>query len=129
MNKVITIKKVFLFCLVMIFFFCFLDSIMTEFYVKNTSNKTISFEASIIKFSQITDPYEISLSFTVPPNESVLARKTEFQKDGKEPQKWFTKFVIHPVYGVEMNDPYLLENWVKYIKNDTPVYEFTLNKN
>jgi len=102
---------------------------MTEFYVKNTSNKTISFEASIIKSSQISGPYEVSLPFTVYANDSVLARKIEFVKDGKNPQKWFHRFTIQPVEGIQMNDPNLPENWIKYDKNGTPIYVFTLNKN
>jgi hypothetical protein len=97
---------------------------MTEFYVKNTSDKIISFEASVIK---PPDYYEVSLPFTVYPNDSVLARKIGFAKDGKNPQKWFNKFVIHPVEGIPMNDPKLSENWIKCNTNSIPTYVFTLN--
>jgi hypothetical protein len=94
---------------------------MTKFYVKNTSNKTIRFDASVIKFSQITDPYEVSLPFTVYANDSVLARETRFSRDGKNPQRWFNTFVIHSVDGIEMNDPNLPKNWIKYNTNDNPI--------
>jgi hypothetical protein len=115
--------------ILLVFSACNDDYVMTEFYVKNTSHKTISFEASVIKFSQITDPYEVFLQFTVNPNDSVLARRIEVKQDAKEPHKWFNTFVIHPVEGIEMNDPNLLGNWIKHNSNDTPIYVFTLNKN
>jgi len=105
------------------------DTTTTEFYVKNTSQKTITFDASIIKPSQLSGPYEVSLSFTVNANDSVLARKAQFNRDGKNPQNWFHTFVIHPVEGVQMNDPNLSENWIKYDVNVMPIYVFTLNKN
>ena len=47
---------------------------MSTFYVKNTSDKTVSFDASVMKFSQ-SGPYDVNQSFTVKPNDSVLARK------------------------------------------------------
>ena len=37
---------------------------------------------------------------------------------------WFTKFEINPVDDIQMNDPYLPENWIKYSKEDTPVSPF-----
>ena len=129
MNKTKTFKKLIALGFALLCFACSKESITTEFYVKNTSTKTISFDASVIKFSQITDPYEVFLSFTVHPDEIVLARKTGFEKDGKEPQKWFNTFVIHPVDGIQMNDPNLAENWIKSNKDGTPTYTFTLNKN
>ena len=100
----------------------------TSFYVKNTSNKTITFTAGVLKMSQITDPYVVTNTFTVNPNDSVLARNTNFKKNGTNPQSWFRSFEISPVSGVEMNDPKLPENWKKYENNDTPIYVFTLNK-
>jgi hypothetical protein len=122
-------KKVLLFFSIVLFFACSKDEfLVTDFYVKNTSNKTISFDASILKRS--SDGYhELSLPFVVYANDSVLARRTEFSKDGKNPHKWFRKFIIHPVEGIEMNDPNLPENWIKYNTNGNPVYVFTLNKN
>ena len=104
------------------------DSPTTSFYVKNTSNKTITFTASVMKFSQITDPYTVTISFDVNPNDSVLARKTGFKKDGTAPQSWFESFVITQVEGIEMNNPELSENWVKYNIDKIPTYVFTLNK-
>ena len=105
------------------------DTPTTNFYVKNTSNITISFNASVLKYSQLTDPYTVTVSFDVYPNDSVLARKVGFTKDGKAPQSWFKSFEITPVSGVEMNDPKIAENWIKYNINNTPTYVFKLNKN
>ena len=128
MNKIKAMKKIIVLIAVVLCSACTKEHVMTEFYVKNTSNKTISFEATIVKPSTITGTYEVTLPFTVNANDKVLARKIEFQKDGKDPQKWFTRFVIYPVEGIQMNDPNLSENWVKSNKDGTPVYEFTLNK-
>jgi len=119
-------KKVFLFFSMVLFFACNKHYVMTEFYVKNTSDKTISFEASVMKSSQILGPHEVSETFTVYPNDSVLARKIEFFADNT---KWFTSFIIYPVEGIQMNDPNLPDNWIKYYKNSLPIYVFTLNKN
>ena len=120
-------KKVFLLCSILLFFACEkFDTVTTEYYVKNTSNKTIHFDASVLKQSTIMGPHEVTVSFTVHPNDSVLARKAEYWK---ETTKWFTRFIIYPVEGIQMNDPNLPENWIKYDKNGLPVYVFTLNKN
>ena len=105
------------------------DMVTTEFYVKNTSNKTITFVSSVIKPSQILGTHEVSVSFTVYSNDSVLARRIQFVRDGKNPQKWFHTFVIQPVDGIQMNDPNLPEKWIKYNVNDMPIYVFTLIKN
>ncbi|HEY6914974.1 MAG TPA: hypothetical protein VI413_09885, partial [Paludibacter sp.] len=67
-------------------------------------------------------------SFDVYPNDSVLARNINYRKDGTAPQSWFKSFVITPVEGIEMNNPELAENWVKYNNNKIPTYVFTLNK-
>ena len=99
---------------------------MTEFYVKNTSDKTISFEASVMKSSEILGPHEVSEKFTVLPNDSVLARKIRFLEDNT---KWFTSFIIYPIEDIQMNDPNLPENWIKHKKDDLPIYVFTINKN
>lgn len=54
--------------------------------------------------------------------------KATYSSDVIEPNKWFESFVITPVEGIEMNNPNLVENWVKYIKGGTPVYVFTINQ-
>jgi len=119
-------KKVFLFFSTVLFFACGKEYVMTEFYVKNTSNKTISFEASVMKSSQILGLHEVTETFTVHPNDSVLARKIEFLANNT---KWFTRFIIYPVEGIQMNDPNIPENWIRYDRNNLPIYVFTLNKN
>lgn len=101
---------------------------MTAFIVKNTSEKPITFTASVIKMSQTFGTQEVTNSFTVKPHDSIIARQTYFKKDGENPQKWFSKFDIFPVDGTEMNDPNLAENWKKSSKDNVPVYTFTLNK-
>jgi len=120
--------KLIIACMAMVFFACGKEYVKTEFYVKNSSSETINFEITIVKRSTITEPYEVSLPFTLNANDSILARRVEMQKDGKNPQEWFTKFVIYPVEGIQMNDPNLPENWIKYNTGDTPIYVFTLNK-
>ena len=70
---------------------------MTAFIVKNTSEKPISFSASVIKMSQTFGPQEVTNSFTVKAKDSIIVRQTYFKKDGENPQKWFSKFDIFPV--------------------------------
>lgn len=101
---------------------------MTAFIVKNTSDKPISFTASVIKMSQTLGAQEVTNSFTVKPHDSIIARQTYFKKDGENPQKWFSKFDVFPVDGIELNNPNLPENWKKSSKEDVPTYTFTLNK-
>ena len=101
---------------------------MTAFIVKNTSDKPISFNANVIKMSQSFGRQEISNSFTVKPHDSIIARQTYFKKDGENPQKWFSKFDIFPVNGIELNNPTLSENWKKGVKDKVPTYTFILNK-
>mgnify|MGYP003609349255 CR=1 FL=1 len=101
---------------------------MTAFIVKNTSDKPISFTAGVLKHSQLVGPQVITNSFTVNPNDSIIARQTYFKRDGENPNKWFTEFNIFPVDGIELNNPNLPENWKKSTKDNTPIYTFTLNK-
>ncbi|WP_172277486.1 hypothetical protein [Chryseobacterium sp. LAM-KRS1] len=101
---------------------------MTAFIVKNTSDKPVSFTSSVIKMSQSFGAQEVSNSFTVKPHDSIIVRQTYFKKDGTNPQKWFSKFDISPVDGVELNDPQLAENWKKGSKDNVPTYTFTINK-
>lgn len=100
---------------------------MSTFYVKNTSDKSVSFDASVTKFSQ-SGPYVINQHFTVKPNDSVLARKVALRND-VSPEKWFTQFTIFPTDGLEFNDPKVGQNWVKTVgKDGKPVYIFNIVK-
>lgn len=100
---------------------------MSTFYVKNTSDKTVSFDASVMKFSQ-SGPYDVNQSFTVKPNDSVLARKVSMRND-VSPEKWFTQFNIFPTDSLEFNDPKNPQNWVKTIgKDGKPIYTFNIVK-
>lgn len=101
---------------------------LTTFYVKNTSDKSINFKASVLKFSQLNGSYVITQSFEVPPNDSLLVRQAHYKKDAENPQNWFTKFDIFPVDGISLNDPNLPVNWRKYFKNGKPIFTFTLNQ-
>ena len=100
---------------------------MSTFYVKNTSNKPISFDASVMKFSQ-NGPYDINQSFTIKPNDSVMTRKVSMRND-VSPEKWFTRFNIFPTDSLEFNDPKIPQNWVKTIgKDGKPIYTFNIVK-
>lgn len=101
---------------------------LTTFIVKNTSDKTLNFTASIYQQSQLMGPQIIKHSYTLRPNDSVITRKTYYTRDGKNPQIWFTEFNIFPSDGVELNDPNVAENWVKSSDTKNPTYTFTLNK-
>lgn len=125
-------KNILVFCLFALFTGCLemdeSDSISVSYFVKNTSENSISFSATIWKFSQINGMYKVTNDYIVNPGDSVLARKATYSSDAIEPNKWFESFVITPVEGIEMNNPNLAENWVKYIKEGLPVYVFTLNQ-
>ena len=99
----------------------------TTFYVKNTTNKTLNFKASIIKYSSM-GPFEMTLPFSVPPKDSVLARQVGYKKDAA-PTGWFTKFLIFPSDSINFNDPNNATNWVKSTDpKGRPVYIFNLTK-
>jgi len=126
-------KKHLLFiCILSLFVSCFElednDSVSVSFYVKNTAENPISFSTTIWKFSQINGMYKVTSDYTVNSGDSVLARKATYSSDVIEPNKWFESFVITPVEGIEMSNPNLVENWVKYIRDGLPVYVFTLNQ-
>ncbi len=119
-------KKIILFILSLSLMSCG-SYTMSTFYVKNTSNKPVSFDASVMKFSQ-NGPYDVNQSFTIKPNDSVLARKASMKND-VSPEKWFTQFNIFPVDGLEFNDPKNPQNWIKTSDKDgKPVYTFNIVK-
>lgn len=106
---------------------CSTKYILTTFYVKNTSGKTINFTASVVKQSTM-GAFSMTLPFTVLPNDSVVARRAKFRKDIL-PTQWFTQFIIFPVDSVFLNDPRNADNWIK--STDTKgklVYTFNLAK-
>ena len=99
----------------------------TTFYVKNTSDKTQNFRASIIK-QNMHGPFEMTLPFSVQPNDSIVARRVGFHRDAR-PTAWFKSFVIFPADGTTFNDPNLDENWVKSTdERGNTVYTFTMTK-
>ena len=101
---------------------------LTTFYVKNTSDKPISFNATVMKHSQ-TGPFYINQPFTVQPKDSVLTRKIGYKIDGQNPQNWFTKFKIFPIDSLEFNDPKQPQNWVKSLDKDgKPMFTFKIVK-
>lgn len=106
---------------------CAVNYPTTTFYVKNTSDKTINFKASVMKHSSM-GPFEITLPFAVPPRDSIVARQVGFRRDAV-PTAWFTQFIIFPVDSVSVNDPNEAGNWVRSTgQNGKPVYTFTIAK-
>jgi len=70
--------------------------------------------------------YEMSMPFSVLPNDSTLARRVGFREDAS-PIDWFTDFVIFPTDSVVFNDPKNASNWIKSVDSKgNPVYTFTL---
>ena len=99
----------------------------TTFYVKNSTNETLNFKASVIKRNSMGS-FEMTLPFAVPPNDSVLARQVNFKKDA-EPTAWFTKFTIFPSDSINFNDPNNSMNWIKSTdQKGRPVYIFKMVK-
>jgi hypothetical protein len=82
---------------------------MTTFYVKNNSDKTMSFRASALKYNSSGQQFEVTVPFTVLPHDSVLARKVRLRK-GAGPNVWFSRFTILPVDSISLNDPDIPEN-------------------
>ncbi len=106
---------------------CMTNYPLTTFYVKNTTDKTLNFKASVMKRSQM-GPFEMTLPFAVLPHDSVIARRVGFRKDAA-PAAWFTKFTIFPTDSVSFNDPHNSDNWVKSTDiKGKPVYTFTMTR-
>ncbi len=100
---------------------------MTTFYVKNNSDKTVNFTASVLKLSSMGQ-FEMTVPFTAAPRDSVLVRKVGLRKDAL-PTDWFIKFVIFPTEGITFNDPNTPANWIKSTDiQGKPVYTFTMVK-
>ena len=131
----------------MMFFACDSDIVRiqgftTDYFIKNTSNQTINFELTVIKDELIYVSGKLTSDsvFTcqVNANDSIIISVLGSNwEDLKNHPNWFTEFKITPLDGIQMNDPYLPENWVEY-KNpfsssykpdeSIPAYSFTLNK-
>ena len=90
---------------------CMTNYKMTTFYVKNNTNKTVNFKASVDKLSSMGS-FIMTLPFTILPNDSVLARKVQLRKDA-QPTAWFTQFILFPVDSIKLNDPNDANNWIK----------------
>jgi hypothetical protein len=100
---------------------------LTTFYVKNNTDQTVNFKATVVKQSSM-GPFERTVPFTVPARDSVLARQTNFHSDA-EPNQWFTDFTLFPIEGVFFNDPNKPESWIKSTDaKGRPVYTFTVGK-
>ena len=120
-------KTVFYILIILTFSGCAINYPTTSFYVKNTSDKTINFKASIIKPSSM-GPMKMTLPFTVLPNDSVLARRVGYRK-GANPTAWFTEFTIFPTDSVEFNNPKESINWIKSLNpTGKPQYIFNITK-
>ena len=99
----------------------------TRFYVKNNSDTIISFDSTVRKYSRLSGTYDMTVTFSVLPHDSVLARYVGFKKNSKNPQNWFVKFTIYPVEGVKLNDPNKPENWKKrFDSKNEPYFTFII---
>lgn len=99
----------------------------TTFWVTNSSDKTINFKASIIKYNSM-GPYEMTLPFTVNSGDTVLFRRNGFRKNAN-PTAVYSKFIIFPVDNVNLNNPKDSTNWIKSLDiKGKPQYIFDLNK-
>jgi hypothetical protein len=106
---------------------CMVNYPLTTFYVKNNTNKTVNFKASVIKLSTMGQ-FEMTLPFSIPPYDSTIARRVGFRKDAS-PADWFTSFVIFPIDSIAFNDPKKEANWIKTIDpKGKPIYTFTIAK-
>lgn len=72
--------------------------------------------------------YEMSLPFTINPNDTVLFRRVGY-REGANPVNVFSEFIIFPVDGIELNNPKDSVNWIKSqdIKGN-PQFIFDVNK-
>lgn len=123
----LTMKKIILIFALFSLVSCMVNYPTTTFYVKNTTNETLNFKASIIKQSSM-GPHEMTLPFAVPPNDSIVARRVGFKK-GIEPTAWFTKFIIFPSDSITFNDPNDPANWEKTMdEKGKPVYIFNMTE-
>ncbi|NOR86647.1 MAG: hypothetical protein GQ527_03470 [Bacteroidales bacterium] len=121
------IKKIIYILILTSFFGCAMNYTSTSFYVKNNSDKTVNFKASIVKYSSM-GPRIMTLPFTVLPHDSVLARIVGIRDDGSATD-WFTDFTVFPTDGVEMNNPNDSINWIKsYDQKGKPQYIFNMTK-
>ena len=118
------------------------------YFIKNTSNQTISFDITVPKGERVvTEGHGYGLTsdsvytFKVNANDSIVfVTFGNLWEDFKNPPNCFTQFEISPVNGIQMNDPYLPENWVEYKNpysnayggdyktNSSTSYLFILNK-
>ena len=122
-------KQLLIILLLFTFSACYMSYPTTSFYVKNVSNTPIAFSATVMKQSQTMGPHSVNQSFVVNPQDSVLARRIGFKKDGENPQGWFTNFFISPIDDFKFNDPKNAGNWKKSVdKNGRPTYTFILTK-
>lgn len=118
-------KRTTLVLVILLLVSCTVNYPMTTFYVKNTTDKTLNFKASIVKHSSM-GPYEMTLPFEVPPHDSILVRKVGFKK-GAEPTAWFTRFTIFPSGSMQFNDPNKAANWVRATdEKGRPLYIFNM---
>lgn len=98
----------------------------TTFYVKNNSDRTVNFKATVLKRNSM-GPFEMTNSFTVNPKDSVLARQVGFKRDSENPQKWFTNFTIFPTDSIQIHDPNKPSNWKKWTnEKGKPCYTFII---
>ena len=142
-------KKVLMFCVVVLFFACNKDEhrVTAVYYIKNTSNQTIGFDVTTKRYEPLLYAGNAVLKndsvvmFSINANDSIFFAMDIIWDNLQNHPNWFTKFEINPVDGIQMNDPYLPANWVEYYHTSSggqqlyggdyksvPTYLFTLNK-
>ena len=117
-----------MFCVIVLFFSCDkhivrYQGVDTYYFIKNTSNQTISFDITVPKGERVvTEGHGYGLTsdsvytFKVNANDSIIFLNISDSslEDLENHLKWFIQFEISPLNGIQINDPYLPENWVEY---------------
>lgn len=113
-------KMLFILCLLTLIS-CKKDS-MISYYVKNTSDKPIIFDAV-----EIGGPMDSFRTITVESKDSVIVSQVSMKY--MTPEKWFKGFNIDRKDSVEVKDSTNPQNWIKGIDSDGKIiYTFNIVK-
>ncbi|MFH7004202.1 hypothetical protein [Flavobacterium bizetiae] len=113
-------KKIVFILLTLTLMSCKKDA-MISYYVKNTSDKAVIFDAIE------TGPMDSFRTITVEPKDSVEVAQISMKY--MTPEKWFNEFNINRKDSVEVNDTKKPQNWIKGIDRDGKlIYTFNIVK-
>ena len=117
-------KKVFILFALMLFFACNNDDfksyqVAAVYVVKNTSNQTIIFDVTPVEGMAMPGTLSTTVEnggyrYALDANDSIAFMSLSTWEDMDNHPNWFTKFDINPVDDIQMNDPYLPENWEEH---------------